>query len=228
MYCCFSYYCFYYCYYMFLFSIIAIISYHCHYCIYRNDPENSKYWLSWEKEVLMLLQLFVLKSDLNATCLNCSPGHSYAPGKPPKYSLFYVWSLWIRCIIAIFEVFDIIDIICSGWLESIGSRILYELYFRKQVHYVIPTQIITEYPGETDSCTRRRHGDDCTPPAQPLSGDHKPGAGDGCHMWFSTPWHWDGHVICNEMGKGICASVVQHGKCIQVIDIIAINYYNIS
>ncbi len=59
-------------------------------------------------------------------------------------------------------------------------------------------------------------------------GDHKPGAGDGCHMWFSTRGPGDGHVICNKMGNGICASVVQHGKCVQVIAIIAINCYNIS
>ena len=33
---------------------------------------------------------------------------------------------------------------------------------------------------------------------------------------LSTRGHWDGPVICNEMGKGI---VVQHGKCIAIIDI---------
>ncbi len=37
---------------------------------------------------------------------------------------------------------------------------------------------------------------------------------------MSTRGHWDGPVICNEMGKGI---VVQHGKCIKVIAIIDIN-----
>ncbi len=42
---------------------------------------------------------------------------------------------------------------------------------------------------------------------------------------LSTSGHLDGPVICNEMGKGIFVSVLQHDKCIEVIAIIAINLY---
>jgi len=55
--------------------------------------------------------------------------------------------------------------------------------------------------------------------ARPATAGRVPAMGAGCGL--STRGHWDGSVKCNEMG--ICASVVQHGKRIAIIAIIAIN-----
>ena len=61
---------------------------------------------------------------------------------------------------------------CKGWLESVGSRVVYELDYKKPILYVIPIQSILGNPvvpvGDT--------------------GDRRLGAGDGCKMWFVNSW----------------------------------------
>ena len=50
----------------------------------------------------------------------------------------------------------------------------------------------SEYPGKTASCTRRRHGDNSTPPAQPLS----------WRAWRLQAgcWRWMPDVVCQLVG----------------------------
>ena len=79
-------------------------------------------------------------------------------------------------------------ILISAWLESAGSRILYELDPKKPVLYVVPVEsILGKLPVVPV-------GDFGTVPyvmrAQ-FSGalaDRAPRAGDGCPLWYVNSW----------------------------------------
>ncbi len=99
-------------------------------------------------------------------------------------------------------IIRIIFINISGWLESVGSCVLYELDYKKPILYVIPIEsILGKLPvapvGDTGTIPHilRNHF-----PGAP--GDCRPGSGDGCRMCIrcglSTLGHWDGLAICNE------------------------------
>ena len=75
-----------------------------------------------------------------------------------------------------------------GWLESVGSRVVYELDYKKPVLYVIPIQsILGKLPvvpvGDTGTIPHRMRNAFKSAP-----GDRRPGAGDGCRMWFVNSW----------------------------------------
>ena len=75
-----------------------------------------------------------------------------------------------------------------GWLESVGSRVVYELDYKKPILYVIPVQsILGKLPvvpvGDTGTIPYHLRN---TFPGAP--GDRRPGAGDGCKMWFVNSW----------------------------------------
>jgi hypothetical protein len=75
-----------------------------------------------------------------------------------------------------------------GWLESVGSRVVYELDYKKPILYVIPIQsILGKLPvvpvGDTGTIPYHLRN---TYPGAP--GDRRPGAGDGCKMWFVNSW----------------------------------------
>ena len=72
-----------------------------------------------------------------------------------------------------------------GWVSSVGSRIVYELDYRKPILYVLPVQnIIGKLPvvpvGDTGTIPHHLHNG--------APGDRKPGSGDGCRMWFINSW----------------------------------------
>jgi hypothetical protein len=76
----------------------------------------------------------------------------------------------------------------SGWLESVGSRVLYELDYRRPVLYVIPIQsilgkLLVVPVGDTGTIPHHLH--DVIPGAP---GDHRQGAGDGCRIRFVNSW----------------------------------------
>ena len=78
--------------------------------------------------------------------------------------------------------------VCPGWLNSVGSRILYELDHRKPVLYVIPIQNIIGKlclvpVGDTGTIPHRLR---TAFPGAP--GDRRPGSGDGCQVWFVNSW----------------------------------------
>ena len=87
-----------------------------------------------------------------------------------------------------------------------GSRVLYELDYRKPVLYVIPIQIILgklavvpvgdtgtiPYHGTTTCATSFR--------AHPATAGREPATDSECGL--STRGHWDGPVICNELKGG--------------------------
>ena len=76
----------------------------------------------------------------------------------------------------------------SGWLESVGSRVLYELDYKNPILYVIPIEsILGKLPvvpvgdtGTIQHCLRNHF------PNAP--GDRRAGSGDGCRMWFVNSW----------------------------------------
>ena len=75
-----------------------------------------------------------------------------------------------------------------GWLESVGSRVVYELDYKKPILYVIPIQsILGKLPVVPvgDNGTIPHHLRDDFPGAP---GDCRPGSGDGCRMWFVNSW----------------------------------------
>ena len=95
----------------------------------------------------------------------------------------------IIAIIAIIAITAIIsDCFLVGWLESVGSRVVYELDYKKPVLYVIPIQsILGKLPvvpvGDTGTVPHRMRNIFSGAP-----GDRRPGAGDGCRMWFVNSW----------------------------------------
>ena len=71
-----------------------------------------------------------------------------------------------------------------GPLESVGSRVVNELDYKKPILYVVLIQsILGKLPvvpvGDTGTIQHRMHN---TFPGAP--GDRRQGAGDGCRMWF--------------------------------------------
>jgi hypothetical protein len=95
----------------------------------------------------------------------------------------------IILIIVIIVIILIIVIICflTGWLEWIGLQIVYEFDHRKHVLYVIPIQSILRklLVAIGNTGTIPYHLRNAFPGAP---GDHKPGSGDGCRMWFVNSW----------------------------------------
>jgi hypothetical protein len=87
-----------------------------------------------------------------------------------------------------FTYVDYFMFFCTGWLESVGSRVVYELDYKKPVLYVIPIQsILGKLPvvpvGDTGTIPYHLRN---TFPGAP--GDRRMGAGDGCKMWFVNSW----------------------------------------
>ena len=79
-------------------------------------------------------------------------------------------------------------LIYLGWLDSIGSRIVYELDHRNPILYVIPIQsILGKLPvvpvGDTGTIPHHLRSHFSGAP-----GDRRPGSGDGCRMWFVNSW----------------------------------------
>ena len=87
-----------------------------------------------------------------------------------------------------------------------GSRVIYELDYRKPVLYVIPIQSIlgklAVVPvGDTGTLPYHLRNVFAGAP-----GDRRPGAGDGCGMWFVNSWALGWSLICNEWkGRGLMA-----------------------
>ena len=89
-----------------------------------------------------------------------------------------------------YYVYYIHYFVLAGWLKSIGSQILYELDHRKPVLYVIPVEhILGKLPlvpvGDTGTTWILYHLRNLF---QGAPGDRRPGAGDGCRMWFVNSW----------------------------------------
>ncbi len=73
-------------------------------------------------------------------------------------------------------------------MESVGSRVLYELDYKKPILYVIPIEsILGKLPvvpvSDTRTIPHRLHTHF---PGAP--GDRRPGSGDGYRMWYVNSW----------------------------------------
>jgi hypothetical protein len=99
----------------------------------------------------------------------------------------------------------IVDCFVAGWLESVGSRVIYELDYKKPILrlYVVPIQnILDKLPvvpvGDTGTIPHRmRNLLGWTPfRALPATADRAQAMGAGCGS--STRGHWDGPVTCNK------------------------------
>ena len=88
-------------------------------------------------------------------------------------------------IIAIVAI--IAECFLLGWLASVGSRVVYELDYRKPILYVVPIQnILGKFSlvpvGDTGTIPHSMRNTLGAP------GDRRPGAGGGCRMWFVNSW----------------------------------------
>ena len=89
-------------------------------------------------------------------------------------------------IIAIIAI--IAECFLLGWLASVGSRVVYKLDYKKPILFVVPIQNIlgklSLVPvGDTGTIPHSMHNTFAGAP-----GDRRPGAGDGCRMWFVNSW----------------------------------------
>ena len=89
-------------------------------------------------------------------------------------------------IIAIIAI--IAECFLLGWLASVGSRVVYKLDYKKPILFVVPIQNIlgklSLVPvGDTSTIPHSMHNTFAGAP-----GDRRPGAGDGCRMWFVNSW----------------------------------------
>ena len=111
------------------------------------------------------------------------------------------WSLFID-VIDIIAIIVIIGLIFLGWLNAIGSRILYELDHRNPILYMsfqfrVSSVNCLLYQWETlgqfhTTCA-------ATFPGRPATAGRVPAIDAGCGL--SNRGHWDGPVICNEAGR---------------------------
>jgi hypothetical protein len=106
------------------------------------------------------------------------------------YIIYFIYMhiMRIMALIAFMRIIAIIAIIAygcaAGWLESVGSRVVYELDYKKSILYVVPIHsILGKLPvvpaGDTGTIQHRMRNVFSGAP-----GDSRPGAGDGCRMWF--------------------------------------------
>ena len=89
-------------------------------------------------------------------------------------------------IIAIIAI--IADCFLLGWMASVGSRVLYDLDYKKPILYVVLIQNIlgklSLVPvGDTGTIPHSMCNTFAGAPD-----DRRPGAGDGCRMWFVNSW----------------------------------------
>ena len=101
--------------------------------------------------------------------------------------------LFLSVFIGFITIIDVILIIELIYfylvsLDSIGSRIIYELDHRNLILYVIPIQsILGKLPvvpvGDTGTIPHHLSSHFSRAP-----GDRRPGSGDGCRMWFVNSW----------------------------------------
>ena len=94
------------------------------------------------------------------------------------------WCYWYYCNYCNYWTY----LFYLGWLNAIGSRILYELDHRNPILYVIPIQsILGKLPvvpvGDTGTIPHHLRNHFSGAP-----GDRRPGSGDGCRMWFVNSW----------------------------------------
>ena len=121
----------------------------------------------------------------------------------PEVILFQLLQLLqLLHIIAIIAIIS--DCFLVGWLESVGSRVVYELDYKKPVLYVIPIQsILGKLPvvpvGDTGTVPHRMRN---TFSALPATAGRAQAMDAECDS--STRGHWDGPVTCKQ-SHGIAA-----------------------
>ena len=97
-----------------------------------------------------------------------------------SYYMYYMYYKYHVCYTSYF--------VLAGWLKSIGSQILYELDHRKPVlPFIAVENVLGKLPllPVGDTGTIQHHLRNLFPGAP---GDRRPGAGDGCRMWFVNSW----------------------------------------
>ena len=96
------------------------------------------------------------------------------------------------------QLYSLLHVRYIGWLESVGSRVVYELDYKKPILYVIPIQ-------RQASCgSRRWHRNYPVPPAQHISWrSRRPTT--GC-------WRWMQDVVRQLVGFGMVPGHVMNLK----------------
>ena len=96
------------------------------------------------------------------------------------------------------QLYSLLHVRYIGWLESVGSRVVYKLDYKKPILYVIPIQsILGKLPvvpvGDTGTIPHHLRN---TFLALPATADRALAMDAGCGS--STRGRWDGPGTCNE------------------------------
>ena len=151
----------------------------------RRSPSSARSWSStlpiWERQSWLLQDKCLAVFYLPPTQIACL--FSKASTVHIIISMCYYYNYACYCNYAHYCMF-----FCKGWLESIGSRVVYELDYKKPILYVIPIQsILGKLPvvpvGDTGTIPYHLRNTFSGAP-----GDRRLGAGNGCKMWFVNSW----------------------------------------
>jgi hypothetical protein len=135
----------------------------------------------WYARVLLLFSASV-STDTGSKSFDCALVSTLETYDDPENSNYFDFCNYDHYFTYVHYLYDL------GWVSSVGSRIVYELDYRKPILYVLPVQnIIGKLPvvpvGDTGTIPHHLRNVFSGAP-----GDRKPGSGDGCRMWFINSW----------------------------------------
>ena len=137
----------------------------------------------WYARVLLLFSASAM-TDTGSKSFECALVSTLETYDDPEngYYINYIHYDDYTC-----ETYYIVQCI-AGWLDSVGSRVVYELDYKKPILYVIPIEsILGKLPvvpvGDTGTIPHRLRNH-----FEGAPGDRREGSGDGCRMWFVNSW----------------------------------------
>ena len=137
----------------------------------------------WYARVLLLFSASAM-TDTGSKSFECALVSTLETYDDPEngYYINYIHYDDYTC-----ETYYIVQCI-AGWLDSVGSRVVYELDYKKPILYVIPIDsILGKLPvvpvGDTGTIQHRLSNH-----FEGAPGDRREGSGDGCRMWFVNSW----------------------------------------
>ena len=162
--------------------------------------DNGAFVLSpesvWYARVLLLFSASSL-TDTGSKSFDCALVSTLETYNDPEngnyvyytyYYNYYNYLQYVALMHIIAFIAIIVDCFVVEWLESVGSRVVYELDYKKPIMYIVTTQnILGKLPvvpvSGTGTISHRMRN---AFPGAP--GDRRQGAGDGCRMWFVNSW----------------------------------------
>jgi hypothetical protein len=134
---------------------------------------NTSFWIGFGSTMMVILRMVILYIIAIIHIMHII------------ISMCYYYNYACYCNYAHYFMFCFI-----GWLESVGSRVVYVLDYKKPILYVIPIpgqSILGKLPfvpvGDTGTIQYHLCNTFSGAPC-----DRRQGPGDGCKMWFVNSW----------------------------------------